>query len=81
MASLDPDEVAARKLIAVILGFLGVVILIDVLIIAVIHPEVNYDGFRQVLFVIVGALLVIGGSITFKWPNKGSVETKDDREK
>jgi hypothetical protein len=67
-------------MVAAILGAFGFVILIDVAIIAITQPDVNYDGFRQVLFVIIGGLLVVGGAVTFSWPKRGSVETKEEDE-
>jgi len=74
------DEVVTRRLIAAILGVLGLVVLVDVALIAVLQPDATYDGFRQVLFVIVGALLVLGGAVTFAWPRRGRVETPDDED-
>lgn len=73
------DEVITRRLIAVILGVLGVVVLMDVAIIGAVQPDADYDGFRQVLFVIVGSLLILGGAVTFAWPKRGSVQTREDR--
>jgi hypothetical protein len=73
-------DIRVRIVISIILGVLGVAVLIDVLLIGLVQPDVNYDGFRVVLFVIVGALLVIGGAITFAWPSKGSVETIDTKQ-
>lgn len=72
------DEVVTRRLIAGILGVFGIVLLIDVAVIAVVQPDANYDGFRQVLIVIVGGLLIVGGALTFAWPKRGSVETPDE---
>jgi uncharacterized membrane protein YedE/YeeE len=74
------DETMTRRFIASILGVLGIVVLLDVLAIAVMQPEAKVDGFRQVLFVIVGGLLVISGAVTFSWPKRGTVETLDNRE-
>jgi ABC-type transport system involved in multi-copper enzyme maturation permease subunit len=66
-----------RKFIAAIIGLLGMMVLLDVLIIGVVNSDADYNGFRQVLFVIIGALLVLSGAITFAWPSRGSVESKE----
>lgn len=73
-------DLGLRRMVAVIIGVLGLVILIDIMVIAIIHPEANFEGVRQVLFIIIGALLVVGGSITFAWPKRGSVETPSEPE-
>ena len=72
---MDHDEVVTRRLIAAILGVLGLVVLVDVAVIGVVSPDASFDGFRQMLLVIVGGLLICGGAITFAWPHRGSVET------
>ena len=72
------DETVTRRIIACILGLFGIVILIDVAVISIMRPDVDYDGFRQVFFVIIGALLVCCGAVTFAWPKHGRVETLDD---
>jgi uncharacterized membrane protein YedE/YeeE len=74
------DETVTRRFVATILGVLGVVVLVDVAIIATVQPDASYDGFRTVMLVIVGALLVSGGAITFAWPKRGSVETVDEHD-
>ena len=67
-----------RRLVAGILGLLGVAILVDVAVITLVAPEAKVDGFRQVLLVIIGALLVLSGAVTFSWPRRGAVETTAD---
>lgn len=71
-----------RRLVAVILGLFGIVVLIDVVIIAIIQPEAALDGFRHVMFIIIGGLLVLSGAVTFSWPKKGvgtSVEAQQNQ--
>jgi hypothetical protein len=78
MIDREPD-IGTRRLIAVILGLLGVMVLLDVLVIAIVRPDAPHDGtVRPVLIIIVGGLLVVGGVISFAWPKRGSVETKGD---
>jgi hypothetical protein len=71
-------DVGTRRLIAGILGALGAMILIDVLIIALAEPDRPLDGFRQAILLVVGALLVLGGAISFAWPKRGQVTTEGD---
>jgi hypothetical protein len=66
-----------RQFIAAIIGLLGMMVLIDIALIGMVNPGASYDGFRQVIFVIIGALLVLSGAITFAWPKRGSVESKE----
>ena len=72
------DDPTTRRLVAAILGVLGVVLLVDVLVIAVVHEHPDLSGARAVLFVIIGALLVVAGVVTFAWPSRGTIETTDD---
>lgn len=74
------DETVTRRIIASILGILGAMLLVDVAVVASVNPEANFDGFRQMLFVIVGGLLVVGGAVTFAWPKRGTVETMFDEQ-
>jgi uncharacterized membrane protein YqjE len=79
------NDVVTRRLVASILGLLGVMVLLDVLVITVVDPYRSLDGFRQALIIIVGALLIVGGSVAFAWPKRASLETteikKDDNGK
>lgn len=78
---MSHDDVVTRRIIAAILGLLGLMILVDVAVVSLVHPDTNIDGVRQVMFVIVGALLVLGGAVTFAWPTKkGQVETPERAE-
>jgi len=67
-----------RQLVALIIGVLGVVLLVDTMVIVLVHEHVDLSGARAVFVILVGALLVIGGVVTFAWPQKGSVETTDE---
>ena len=73
----DPDP-TLRRLVALLLGLLGVVLLLDVLVIAVVHEHPDLSGARTALFVIIGALLVIGGVVTFSLP--GGIKSKDEKD-
>lgn len=75
---VERAEVVTRRLVACILGVLGLMILIDVAVIAIVNPDASLDGFRQMMLVVVGGLLIVSGAITFAWPKRGSVETRDD---
>lgn len=70
---------ANRRIIAVILGMFGLFLLLDLLIISMVQPQANYDGFRQVMIIIVGALLMLGGVLTIVWPSKGT-SNQDEQE-
>jgi len=72
--------VTTRRLIAVILGMLGVVVMLDVAVIAIANPETtDFTGFRHVMLFIIGGLLILSGTLTFSWPRK-SVGTSVDVE-
>ena len=70
-----PVDPGTRRFIAAIIGAIGVVVLLDVLVIAVVHPDADFDGVRQILLLVVGSLLVLGGAVTFSWPDRGQVAT------
>lgn len=74
---MSRDEYAMRRLVAGILAMFGVFVLIDVAVIAIVQPAETYEGFRQVMLIVIGALLVVSGVVTFAWPKRGSVETTD----
>jgi predicted tellurium resistance membrane protein TerC len=71
-------DVTTRRLVAVILGVLGVAVLVDVLVIALVNEHPDLSGARTILFVIIGALLVIAGALSFVWPTSGGIETTRD---
>lgn len=73
------DDVT-KRIVAAILGLLGIIILVDVLVLAITLEHVNFNGFRQVLIVVIGALLLIGGVITFSWPQHGDVRSTRSEE-
>ena len=75
----DPDP-TLRRLVALLLGILGVVLLLDVLVIAVVHEHPDLSGARASLFVIIGALLVIGGAVTFALPGRARVRSRDEED-
>lgn len=77
MSSTDDGT---KRIVAAILGLLGVFILVDVLVLALALEHVNFNGFRQALIVVVGALLLIGGVITFSWPSHGDVRSTRSKE-
>ncbi len=62
-----PLNGATRRVVAVVLGLLGIAVLVDVLVIVLVEDDPDLSGAREALLVIIGALLVLAGAVTIDW--------------
>src|SRR4249920_2681093 len=55
--TMTADDLSLRRLVAVVIGLLGMMFLLDVLIIAVVVDHPDFSGSRWIFALIIGALL------------------------
>ena len=67
---MTKDDPFTRRVVAIVLGVIGLMVLLDVLIIAIIKDHPDLSGARTILIIIIGGLLIIGGVLTVAWPAK-----------